>query len=98
MSFEYPKQRGTDATGDSDETPLVVDVDGSLVAGDLLIEGIARMLADSPLNLFLLPFRLSKGRAACKRWVANTSAPPPGDARAESSGAERDRGCEVGGA
>lgn len=77
MSFENPKQHGTDATGDGDDTPLVVDVDGSLVAGDLLIEGIARMLADSPLNLFLLPFRLSKGRAACKRWVANTTDLPP---------------------
>ena len=83
MSFENPKQRGTDATGEGDgdgngdDTPLVVDVDGSLVVGDLLIEGIARMLADSPLNLPLLPFQLSRGRAACKRWVAKTADLPP---------------------
>lgn len=73
MSFEYPKQRGTDATGNGDETPLVVDVDGSLVAGDLLIEGIGRLLAEFPLSLFVLPFRLAKGRAACKRWVAKAT-------------------------
>ena len=73
MSSENPKQHGSDVTGDGDVMPLVVDVDGSLIAGDLLIEGIARMLADSALNLFVLPFRLAKGRAACKRWVANAT-------------------------
>ena len=77
MAFENPKQRSADATGDGDEMPLVVDVDGSLITGDLLVEGIARMLAVSPLNLFVLPFRLAKGRPACKRWVANATELPP---------------------
>ncbi len=50
--------------------PLVVDVDGSLVRGDLLTEGLLRLLADSPAKLFALPFRLTAGRAPLKRWLA----------------------------
>lgn len=50
--------------------PLVVDVDGSLVSGDLLTEGLLRLFADSPARLFALPFRLAGGRAPLKRWLA----------------------------
>ena len=49
---------------------LVVDVDGSLVNGDLLIEGIIRLIAASPLSLFALPFWFAGGRAALKRKIA----------------------------
>ena len=83
MSFENPKHRDADAVvtgGRADAAhlvPLVVDVDGSLITGDLLVEGIGRMLAVAPLNLFLLPFRIAQGRAACKRWVAGTAELPP---------------------
>ena len=51
-------------------TPLIVDVDGTLVSGDLLIEGIARLLAVSPLHLLVLPFWFAEGRAALKRRIA----------------------------
>ncbi len=54
----------------SSATPLVVDVDGTLVGGDLLIEGAARLLAASPLNFFGLLFWFARGRAALKRRVA----------------------------
>ncbi len=54
----------------SSATPLVVDVDGTLVSGDLLIEGVARLFAASPLNLLSLLFWLAEGRAALKRRVA----------------------------
>ena len=57
--------------------PLIVDVDGSLVNGDLLIEGVARLLSDSPLSLFALPFWLAGGRAALKRRVAEAVPLPP---------------------
>ena len=90
MTFEDRKQRGTDATRDVGDTPLVVDVDGSLIAGDLLIEGIARMLAESPLSLFVLPFQLARGRAACKRWGGRHDQVAPGGSCAESGGSERD--------
>ena len=50
--------------------PLIVDVDGSLVSNDLLIEGVVRLLAVSPHHLFILPFWLANGRAALKHRVA----------------------------
>lgn len=56
--------------------PLVVDVDGSLVNGDLLIEGTLRLLATTPFKLFSLPFWLAKGRAALKRRVAQAVSLP----------------------
>ncbi len=69
----------------TDETPagvpLVVDVDGSLVGGDLLVEGIARLLSARPLALFALPFRLAasvaRGRAGLKRRIAQAVPLPP---------------------
>ena len=61
--------------------PLVVDVDGSLVAGDLAVEGLARLLSVSPLSLFRLPFWLAalpwKGRAGLKRRIAEAVPLPP---------------------
>ena len=57
--------------------PLVVDIDGSLVSGDLLIEGIFRLCAASPFSLFALPFWLMKGRAALKRRIARAVPLPP---------------------
>ncbi len=57
--------------------PLIVDVDGSLVNGDLLIEGVARLLAVAPLSLFVLPFWLAGNRAALKRRIAQAVALPP---------------------
>ena len=61
--------------------PLVVDVDGSLVAGDSAVEGLARLLSVSPLSLFRLPFWLAalpwKGRAGLKRRIAEAVPLPP---------------------
>ena len=62
---------------DDATTPLVVDVDGTLVSGDLLIEGAARLIAASPLSLLALPFWLAGGRAALKRKIARAVALPP---------------------
>ena len=50
--------------------PLVVDVDGSLVRGDLLTEGLLRLFAASPAKLLAFPFMLAAGRAPMKRWLA----------------------------
>ena len=57
--------------------PLVVDVDGSLVKGDLLTEGLLRLLAESPAQLLAAPFLLAKGRAPMKRWLAQQSGTLP---------------------
>lgn len=50
--------------------PLVVDVDGTLICGDLLAEGLARLASSRPLALLAVPFWLAKGRAALKARLA----------------------------
>jgi 4-hydroxybenzoate polyprenyltransferase len=50
--------------------PLAVDLDGTLIKTDLLIESLARLLRQQPLALFALPGWLLKGRANLKREVA----------------------------
>lgn len=57
--------------------PLVVDVDGSLVKGDLLTEGLLRLSADSPVKLLALPYWLASGRAPLKRWLAQQTGALP---------------------
>jgi hypothetical protein len=57
--------------------PLVVDVDGSLVRGDLLTEGLLRLFSDSPAKLFALPYWLAGGRAPLKRWLAQQTGTLP---------------------
>lgn len=64
-------------TSNDVRVPLVVDVDGSLVSGDLLIEGLARFLAAFPLRLLALPFWLARGRATLKRRIARAVSLPP---------------------
>ncbi len=64
-------------TRDSAAIPLVADVDGTLIRGDLLIEGAARLLGKSPLKLFALPLWLAGGRARLKRKVAEAAPLPP---------------------
>ena len=77
------RRERTDRTADEarTDTPLVVDVDGSLIGGDLLIEGIARLLSVSPLSLFALLFWLVaatvSGRAGLKRRIAQAVPLPP---------------------
>ena len=50
--------------------PLVVDLDGTLIKTDLLLESVCRLLREAPLALFALPFWLLKGRAHLKREIA----------------------------
>jgi len=51
--------------------PLVVDLDGTLVKTDLLLESLFSLLRQAPLCLFSLPFWLLKGRAHLKREIAS---------------------------
>ena len=58
--------------------PLVVDVDGTLVAGDLAMEGAVRLVAVAPLRALAFPWWLLRdGRAGFKRRVAGEVALPP---------------------
>lgn len=50
---------------------LCVDLDGTLVATDLLWESLLVLLRDQPWTLRLLPLWLLRGKAHCKRQVAN---------------------------
>jgi 4-hydroxybenzoate polyprenyltransferase/phosphoserine phosphatase len=52
------------------EPPLVVDLDGTLIETDLLVESIARLLRQQPLSLLALPVWVLKGRAYLKRQIA----------------------------
>lgn len=60
-----------EVTGDpKDRLPLVVDLDGTLIKTDLLVESLIRLLHANPLYLFILPFWLLKGKATLKCEVA----------------------------
>lgn len=50
--------------------PLAVDLDGTLVKTDLLIESVLALLKQAPWRIFSLPFWLLQGRARFKRRVA----------------------------
>jgi 4-hydroxybenzoate polyprenyltransferase len=61
--------------------PLVVDLDGTLVKSDLLIESLLDLLRKHPLCLFLLPWWLARGKARFKHEIGrrvslNTAALP----------------------
>ena len=71
--------------GMSDNTPLAVDVDGTLIRGDLLTEGIVRLLATAPASLLALPWWLAGGRAGLKRKVAERATVAPGTLQLNSA-------------
>ena len=50
--------------------PLVVDLDGTLIKTNLLLESVCTLLRQEPLALFALPIWLLKGRAHLKREIA----------------------------
>ncbi|KUM26246.1 prenyltransferase [Mesorhizobium loti] len=59
-----------DARSDRNAIPLAVDLDGTLIATDLLWEGLFILLKKNPLYLFLLPFWLTGGPALLKQEIA----------------------------
>src|SRR5579864_6299557 len=55
--------------------PLVVDLDGTLVFSDLLLESIFILAKERPLDLLRLPFWLAQGRAQLKQRLARLVRP-----------------------
>jgi 4-hydroxybenzoate polyprenyltransferase/phosphoserine phosphatase len=55
---------------DSVLVPLCVDLDGTLIESDLLLESALRLLKRNPLYLFLLPFWLLRSKATLKAEIA----------------------------
>lgn len=52
------------------DIPLCVDLDGTLIRTDMLMESFLILLKSKPWVLILLPFLLFKGKAALKNWIA----------------------------
>jgi 4-hydroxybenzoate polyprenyltransferase len=50
--------------------PLVVDLDGTLVKTDLLLESLLALLKQKPSSLLMLPVWLTRGRAYLKQQIA----------------------------
>src|SRR5262245_52135869 len=56
-------------------TPLCVDLDGTLIKTDLLLEGVLLLLRRNLLYLFLLPVWLARGKAFLKQQVFRRARP-----------------------
>lgn len=56
-------------TGRPPPPPLAVDLDGTLIETDLLIESLLKLLREEPITLFSLPRWLLKGRACLKHEI-----------------------------
>ena len=51
--------------------PLCVDLDGTLIHSDMLHESSLRLLGESPLSVFKIPFWLASGKAVLKRKLTD---------------------------
>jgi len=51
--------------------PLCVDLDGTLLRSDMLLESLLTMVKENPVSLLQVPFWLSKGKAHLKAEVAS---------------------------
>lgn len=65
-----PPHLGSAAPVVARELPLCVDLDGTLVKTDLLLESLFALLKAKPWAVFLLPFWLLRGRAYLKQQIA----------------------------
>lgn len=66
MECQLPASSGTRLP----DVPLVVDLDGTLVKTDLLVESLMDLVKKKPQYIFALPFWLLKGKAEFKQKVA----------------------------
>jgi 4-hydroxybenzoate polyprenyltransferase/phosphoserine phosphatase len=57
--------------------PLCVDLDGTLINSDVLLESLLLLLKSNPLYLFVLPVWLMRGKAAFKAQIAARVAVDP---------------------
>ncbi len=80
--------------------PLCVDLDGTLIRTDLLLESLVQLIKRSPLYVFCLPFWLWRGKARLKAEIAtrvkiNPAQLPYNQALIAWLEGERDRGREL---
>jgi 4-hydroxybenzoate polyprenyltransferase/phosphoserine phosphatase len=69
--------RSLDVATQSDMPPLCVDLDGTLVRTDMLLETALERLRSNPLDILAWPARLLRGRASFKEQLASASAIDP---------------------
>jgi 4-hydroxybenzoate polyprenyltransferase/phosphoserine phosphatase len=69
---EYPfsLEKGQPPDPPETETPLVVDLDGTLIHTDLLVESFLALIKQNPLYAFAVPFWSLKGMAYLKRQIS----------------------------
>lgn len=69
---EYRNRTRTTVMNSTNPTtvPLCVDLDGTLVSSDMLIESVLLLVKQRPLTLLLLPLWLLKGKSYLKHQVA----------------------------
>jgi len=60
-----------------EQRPLVVDLDGTLIRTDLLVEAFFILLKQQPWTLFWIPFWLLRGRAYLKRQISERATIEP---------------------
>lgn len=65
------------AAATTDAVPLVVDLDGTLLRTDTLVEALAGVARQQPLQLLNLPLWLARGRAHLKQRLAALAALDP---------------------
>ena len=58
-------------TESSTSIPLAVDLDGTLIRSDMLLETFVLLIKRNPLYLFLIPLWLLRGKAALKAEIAS---------------------------
>src|SRR5438445_4289915 len=68
--IRWQGRTGMDARSDRNAIPLAVDLDGTLIATDLLWEGLFLLLKKNPLYIFLMPFWAAGGPARLKQAIA----------------------------
>ena len=61
---------GTNRPVSKNDVPLVVDLDGTLLRTDVMLESLMLMGRTDPLNILRIPFWLSQGVASFKRKLA----------------------------
>lgn len=61
----------------SQEPPLCVDLDGTLIEGDTLRLSLRHLARTAPWVLLAIPFVVLRGRPALKAWVARHHIPDP---------------------
>lgn len=71
LDMELDSSWQVDRTGRELGVPLCVDLDGTLVKTDILIESFIALLKRNPLLLPVAPFWLMKGKAYLKQQIAN---------------------------